>query len=81
MAGWTGLEPAASAVTGRRYNQLNYHPAWVPRVAYFLLSVSRSTVIRIRARGVNGEIWGMGKFFWGGKRLKTWAFVPDIASF
>jgi hypothetical protein len=26
MAGWTGLEPAASAVTGRRYNQLNYHP-------------------------------------------------------
>ena len=27
MAGWTGLEPAASGVTGRRYNQLNYHPA------------------------------------------------------
>ena len=27
MAGWTGLEPVASAVTGRRYNQLNYHPA------------------------------------------------------
>ena len=26
-AGWTGLEPAASGVTGRRYNQLNYHPA------------------------------------------------------
>ena len=25
-AGWTGLEPAASGVTGRRYNQLNYHP-------------------------------------------------------
>ncbi len=22
----TGLEPAASGVTGRRYNQLNYHP-------------------------------------------------------
>jgi hypothetical protein len=31
MAGWTGLEPAASAVTGRRYNQLNYHPAWQTR--------------------------------------------------
>jgi DNA invertase Pin-like site-specific DNA recombinase len=28
MAGWTGLEPAASGVTGRRYNQLNYHPKW-----------------------------------------------------
>ena len=27
MAGWTGLEPAASGVTGRRSNQLNYHPA------------------------------------------------------
>ena len=27
MAGATGLEPAASGVTGRRYNQLNYAPA------------------------------------------------------
>src|SRR5262249_19035449 len=26
LAGWTGLEPAASGVTGRRYNRLNYHP-------------------------------------------------------
>ena len=26
VAGWTGLEPAASGVTGRRYNRLNYHP-------------------------------------------------------
>lgn len=29
MAGETGLEPAAFAVTGRRYNQLNYSPAFV----------------------------------------------------
>jgi hypothetical protein len=29
MAGWTGLEPATSDVTGRRSNQLNYHPAKV----------------------------------------------------
>jgi hypothetical protein len=28
LAGWTGLEPAASGVTGRRSNQLNYHPDW-----------------------------------------------------
>ena len=28
VAGWTGLEPAASGVTGRRSNQLNYHPVW-----------------------------------------------------
>jgi hypothetical protein len=27
LAGWTGLEPATSDVTGRRSNQLNYHPA------------------------------------------------------
>ena len=25
LARRTGLEPAASGVTGRRYNQLNYH--------------------------------------------------------
>jgi hypothetical protein len=29
VAGWTGLEPATSDVTGRRSNQLNYHPAVV----------------------------------------------------
>jgi hypothetical protein len=28
MAGATGLEPAASCVTGRRSNQLNYAPAF-----------------------------------------------------
>ena len=27
LAGSTGLEPAASGVTGRRSNQLNYNPA------------------------------------------------------
>jgi hypothetical protein len=27
LAGSTGLEPAASGVTGRRYNRLNYDPA------------------------------------------------------
>ena len=64
MAGWTGLEPAASAVTGRRYNQLNYHPAWVPRVAYFLLSVSRSIVIRIQNNPVN-KVLAFKKLFFG----------------
>ena len=28
MAGVTGLEPAASGVTGRRSNQLSYTPIW-----------------------------------------------------
>jgi hypothetical protein len=27
-ARWTGLEPAASGVTGRRYNRLNYHRSY-----------------------------------------------------
>ena len=35
MAGWTGLEPAASAVTGQRSNQLNYHPFWGFQIADF----------------------------------------------
>jgi hypothetical protein len=29
MAGTTGLEPAASAVTGQRSNQLNYVPKYI----------------------------------------------------
>ena len=32
MAGSTGLEPAASAVTGQRSNQLNYDPAFADDV-------------------------------------------------
>ena len=31
LAGATGLEPAASAVTGQRSNQLSYAPAGVGR--------------------------------------------------
>ena len=31
MAGVTGLEPAASGVTGRRSNQLSYTPERYPR--------------------------------------------------
>ena len=30
VAGRTGLEPATSCVTGRRSNQLNYHPKLKP---------------------------------------------------
>jgi hypothetical protein len=31
MAGWTGLEPATFCVTGRRSNQLSYHPVMGPK--------------------------------------------------
>ena len=41
LAGWTGLEPATSAVTGRHSNQLNYQPfsaCWVANIrATFLV--------------------------------------------
>jgi hypothetical protein len=37
MAGTTGLEPAASAVTGQRSNQLNY----VPKLVFLPLSETR----------------------------------------
>jgi hypothetical protein len=45
MAGATGLEPAASGVTGRRSNQLNYAPAqgvieFIKRGWPFLTSVA-----------------------------------------
>ena len=44
-AGWTGLEPAASGVTGRRYNQLNYHPREL-----LLLVVPSDSRASLRAR-------------------------------
>jgi hypothetical protein len=34
MAGTTGLEPAASAVTGQRSNQLNYVPTPLKRCTH-----------------------------------------------
>src|SRR5208282_4160058 len=43
MAGTTGLEPAASAVTGQRSNQLNYVPT--PLLLYHLRRFSCSVLI------------------------------------
>ena len=45
LAGRTGLEPAASGVTGRRYNQLNYRPVSGPR---FIAQWVRSSTGRER---------------------------------
>ena len=41
MAGETGLEPAASGVTSRRYNQLNYSPAHKEYINLDKLSMER----------------------------------------
>ena len=40
MAGRTGLEPATSCVTGRRSNQLNYHPKLKTVVSNMLSAIS-----------------------------------------
>ncbi len=48
FAGWTGLEPAASGVTGRRYNQLNYHPRFSFAACFGLCSVAVGGRSRIR---------------------------------
>ena len=45
MAGATGLEPAASCVTGRRSNQLNYAPALL--VVSLLTIPSRSFLFHL----------------------------------
>ena len=42
MAGRTGLEPAASCVTGRRYNQLNYRPMGISWADIEALEAMRS---------------------------------------
>jgi hypothetical protein len=57
MAGTTGLEPAASAVTGQRSNQLNYVPALAASVKASVRvfshpdsAFSSTVLIRLRAR-------------------------------
>ena len=40
MAGTTGLEPATSDVTGRRSNQLNYHPEEHPSAVWWAVQGS-----------------------------------------
>ncbi len=44
MAGWTGLEPATFCVTGRRSNQLSYHPVIALQILTNVLCVSKNTL-------------------------------------
>ncbi len=59
VAGRTGLEPAASGVTGRRYNQLNYRPngerltSMVPRR---YKRIHYGAVLSFRAAGKPGVV-------------------------
>jgi hypothetical protein len=55
-AGATGLEPAASGVTGRRSNQLNYAPA--KGNAKFTKSLTPFQAIRnLQRNGVTGPLY------------------------
>src|SRR5665213_2524567 len=52
MAGWTGLEPATFCVTGRRSNQLSYHPvSWEGKTVELERGKSRMVWINHRAVG------------------------------
>ena len=59
MAGSTGLEPAASGVTGRRSNQLNYDPdLWILMSGSELEGAGRWLVAEVRSlkrEAVNGR--------------------------
>ena len=47
MAGTTGLEPATSAVTGQRSNQLSYVPKYVVRLGKILHRINRLAALAI----------------------------------
>ena len=52
MAGTTGLEPATSAVTGQRSNQLSYVPQLPLQQLGPRLSLSDRSALRTRPAGV-----------------------------
>ena len=52
LAGSTGLEPAASGVTGRRSNQLNYDPKNI--------ELSGCRIIASSAIDAHGDLGGAG---------------------
>ena len=59
-AGRTGLEPAASGVTGRRYNQLNYHPVSGGGVHTTANGSYNEKVLGVSRRWVRGRRCGVG---------------------
>ena len=57
LAGWTGLEPAAFCVTGRRSNQLSYHPVKRERGRNVDSDLGKSSVVwNLTGRGILEEI-------------------------
>ncbi len=60
MAGWTGLEPATSGVTGRRSNQLNYHPLRNSTSTKFIVQ----SKIKVPILTLNFELSTVNCYFW-----------------
>ena len=56
LAGSTGFEPAASAVTGQRSNQLNYDPNMNERIADCRWQISDWVVTPIRHSNLQSAI-------------------------
>ena len=51
IAGWTGLEPATSALTGQRSNQLSYHPKTMRWMSYICLKILTEARLLVNQQG------------------------------
>jgi hypothetical protein len=58
MAGWTGLEPATFCVTGRRSNQLSYHPEMGRTVIFPGTSAAVKREFQCHFHPSKGKSWG-----------------------
>ena len=73
VAGWTRLELATSCVTGRRSNQLNYHPFDYSSIKAFFLFLVNSFFLFF--------FFFSGVFFWGLAFLVFYQFVVLLIFF
>lgn len=81
MAGVTGFEPAAFAVTGRRCNQLNYTPAYWEGLGLF---DSKSLVNQLHAAKLPamsiGFVVGMARCRQNNCKNELRCFPPELVS-
>jgi hypothetical protein len=76
IAGATGLEPAASGVTGRRSNQLSYAPAWSARGGTLRRVCTRGTQYAKPGRGPRATrrtVGRSGRGAWRPRPRGPWA--------
>ena len=73
VAGWTGLEPATSSVTGRCSNQLNYQPTPAIFLSGFYLLLAADFRVRLRRSRLIRSICSLRSFF---QRLRFFLRMP-----